>query len=40
MQGVPAVMILLGGIFIPETPNSLVERGLDDQGKVYKLTTQ
>lgn len=31
---VPAAMLTLGAIFVPETPNSLIERGKFDQGKV------
>lgn len=28
LAGLPAIVLTLGGIFLPETPNSLVERGL------------
>ena len=27
LAGIPAIVLTLGGIFLPETPNSLVERG-------------
>ena len=27
LAGVPAIVLTLGGIFLPETPNSLIERG-------------
>ena len=27
LAGLPAIVLTLGGIFLPETPNSLVERG-------------
>ncbi|KAI8465114.1 MAG: general substrate transporter [Monoraphidium minutum] len=33
LAGVPAVMLILGCIFVPETPNSLVERGHVEQAK-------
>lgn len=31
---VPAVLVILGGIFCPETPNSLIERNLKEEGKI------
>lgn len=31
---VPAVLMFFGGLFVPETPNSLVERGKFEQGKL------
>eukprot|EP00897_Mesotaenium_endlicherianum_P001009 jgi/Mesen1/10909/ME000095S10247 len=31
--GVPAIILFLGGIFLPETPNSLIERGLLEEGR-------
>ena len=37
MQGVPALMILIGGAFLPDTPNSLVERNKDEEGVYQKL---
>ncbi|XP_061337252.1 sugar transport protein 1-like [Gastrolobium bilobum] len=30
---VPAIMIIIGAIFLPDTPSSLIERGLDEQAK-------
>jgi len=27
LAGVPAIVLTLGGIFLPDTPNSLIERG-------------
>lgn len=33
LAGVPAVILLLGGIFLPESPNSLIERGQDAKGR-------
>ena len=30
---VPAIFLIIGGIFCPETPNSLVERGRTSQGR-------
>ena len=33
LAAVPAVMILLGGLFLPETPSSLISRDLHDQGR-------
>lgn len=30
---IPAVIVLLGGAFLPDTPNSLVQRGKLDQGR-------
>ena len=31
--GLPAVVLTLGGLLLPETPNSLIERGFEEQGK-------
>ncbi|KAK9904668.1 hypothetical protein WJX75_000080 [Coccomyxa subellipsoidea] len=31
--GVPALVLTLGGLLLPDTPNSLIERGHEDQGK-------
>jgi len=30
---VPAIMIIIGAIFLPDSPNSLIERGLDEKAK-------
>lgn len=31
--GVPALVLTLGGLLLPDTPNSLIERGHQEQGK-------
>ncbi|KAK8468938.1 hypothetical protein PHAVU_006G160700 [Phaseolus vulgaris] len=31
--GVPAIMIIIGAIFLPDSPSSLIERGLDEKAK-------
>lgn len=37
LAGVPATILLIGSIVLPETPNSLIERGrLEDGKKVLK----
>lgn len=33
LAAVPATLLTLGGIFCPETPNSLIERGKREQGR-------
>ncbi|EFJ15087.1 hypothetical protein SELMODRAFT_119504 [Selaginella moellendorffii] len=33
LAGAPALVMTVGALFLPETPNSLVERGLIDQGR-------
>lgn len=33
LAAVPAVMLILGGLFCPETPNSLIERNKREQGR-------
>ncbi|MCI14447.1 sugar transport protein 7-like, partial [Trifolium medium] len=33
LAAVPALLMTVGGIFIPETPNSLVERGSKEKGR-------
>lgn len=33
LAAVPAILMTIGGIFLPETPNSLVERGYKEKGK-------
>ncbi|RDX77895.1 Sugar transport protein 7 [Mucuna pruriens] len=33
LAAVPALLMTVGGIFLPDTPNSLVERGLMEQGR-------
>lgn len=33
LAGVPALMITLGALFLPDTPNSLIERGHPDKAK-------
>ncbi|KAF6143695.1 hypothetical protein GIB67_021705 [Kingdonia uniflora] len=34
LAAAPAFLMTVGGYFIPETPNSLVERGLEDKGRL------
>ena len=31
--GLPAIVLTLGGLLLPDTPNSLIERGHEEQGK-------
>ena len=31
--GMPAIVLTLGGIFLPDTPNSLIQRGRDAEGR-------
>ncbi|XP_022867067.1 sugar carrier protein A-like isoform X1 [Olea europaea var. sylvestris] len=33
LAAVPAILMAIGGIFLPETPNSLIERGLKEKGQ-------
>ncbi|KAJ6731792.1 hypothetical protein OIU79_003009 [Salix purpurea] len=33
LAAVPAVLMTVGGILLPETPNSLIERGMQDKGR-------
>lgn len=33
LAGVPALLMTIGGIFLPDTPNSLIERGFKDKGR-------
>ncbi|KAF7806491.1 sugar transport protein 7 [Senna tora] len=33
LAAVPALLMTIGGIFLPETPNSLIERGLKERGR-------
>lgn len=33
LAAVPALLMTVGGILLPETPNSLIERGLKEQGR-------
>ncbi|KAF5749556.1 sugar transport protein 7 isoform X1 [Tripterygium wilfordii] len=33
LAAAPALLMIVGGIFIPETPNSLIERGNTDKGR-------
>ena len=32
--GVPALILLIGGLILPDTPNSLIERGHMEKGRV------
>ena len=31
-MGVPALCLIFGALVVPETPNSLIERGYDEKG--------
>lgn len=31
--GMPAIVLTLGGIFLPDTPNSLIQRGKEAEGR-------
>lgn len=31
--GLPAIVLTLGGVLLPDTPNSLIERGHEEAGK-------
>lgn len=33
LAAVPAILMTMGGIFLPDTPNSLIERGFKENGK-------
>ncbi len=33
LAGVPAIILTIGGIVLPDTPNSLVERGFEEEGR-------
>lgn len=33
LAGIPAVMLTLGSIMVDDTPNSLIERGFEEEGK-------
>lgn len=33
LAGVPAAVLLVGGIMLPESPNSLIERGREEEGR-------
>lgn len=33
LAGMPAIVLTFGGIFLPDTPNSLIERGKKEQGR-------
>lgn len=33
LAGVPAILLTLGGLFCPETPNSLIQRGHFEKGR-------
>lgn len=33
LAAVPAFLMTVGGFFLPETPNSLIERGLEEKGR-------
>ena len=33
LAGIPAIILTIGGIVLPDTPNSLVERGYEEEGR-------
>ena len=33
LAGMPAIVLTFGGIFLPDTPNSLIERGKKEEGR-------
>lgn len=33
LAGIPAIMLTFGSLLVHDTPNSLIERGLEDEGK-------
>lgn len=33
LAGLPAIVLTLGGLFLPDTPNSLVERGYQKEAR-------
>ena len=33
LAGVPAAVLTLGGLLLPDTPNSLIERGFEEEGR-------
>ena len=33
----PAIVLTLGGIFLPDTPNSLIQRGKDAEGRAVLI---
>lgn len=33
LAGLPAIILTIGGIVLPDTPNSLVERGFEEEGR-------
>ncbi len=38
LAGVPSGFLFLGGMFLPDTPNSLVHRGHPDQGRKVRYS--
>ncbi|GMH27301.1 hypothetical protein Nepgr_029144 [Nepenthes gracilis] len=34
LAAVPALLMTVGGLLVPETPNSLIERGLNEKGRI------
>ena len=37
LGAVPAIALIIGGIFLPDTPNSLIERGHVEEVKILQL---
>ena len=40
LAGVPALVLTLGGVLLPDTPNSLVERGFEAEGRAVRRCLQ
>ena len=39
LAGLPAIVLTIGGIVLPDTPNSLVERGFEAEGRKVRAST-
>lgn len=40
LAGMPAIVLTFGGIFLPDTPNSLIERGKKEEGRKVSQPSQ
>ena len=38
LAGLPAIVLTIGGIVLPDTPNSLVERGFEAEGRKVRAS--